>query len=504
PSESSTGVAQYGIFNNHATLANTGTFTSPNGTLTNAGTINTSWRRGTVEIGCAAVYTNTGTVSGPPVTLRCARWDGGAGDGLWSSPANWSGDALPGSTTEVVIENTADTVRLDVDFSLTGGGSLTLRGFGATAPTLVVDAGRTLTFDNPGQIRNTVNGHAKVRNDGTIHVNTEFRAQSGTFTNNGTLNVGSASTFATFHTQGGPNTILTNNGTINQDGTLFVSGIVANNGVHNLRRGTIQLFGGINVATFDNASGATLTAQAGTTITVGDPNFVFPDTFRNAGTVTSAGTLVVHRLVTNSGTFSAGATQVTCGGNVRNTGTISYGTLTEACKLWDGDAGDGKWSTPANWSMNTLPAAAHSVRIDGSSLATDVLVDVDVTLAAGRTLEHIGDVRTSNRVNRLTIPTGTTLTIDGTLKVNQADIVNNGTLANRGTTEFFGHPNYDKAQFDNHGTVTNSGTFRLQGSPSESSTGVAQYGIFNNHATLANTGTFTSPNGTLTNAGTIN
>ncbi|RZM25590.1 MAG: hypothetical protein EOO88_18770 [Pedobacter sp.] len=32
-------------------------------------------------------------------------WDGDAGDGLWSSPANWTGDLVPGMSDDVVIDN---------------------------------------------------------------------------------------------------------------------------------------------------------------------------------------------------------------------------------------------------------------------------------------------------------------------------------------------------------------------------------------------------------------
>jgi len=49
-------------------------------------------------------------------------WDGDAGNGLWSDPLNWSGDVLPTSTSEVVIEVAGAVVHLDVDFTFTNGG----------------------------------------------------------------------------------------------------------------------------------------------------------------------------------------------------------------------------------------------------------------------------------------------------------------------------------------------------------------------------------------------
>ena len=91
-------------------------------------------------------------------------WDGGAGDGLWSSAGNWSGDVLPGPETVVRIEDTADVVRVDVDTSFSGGGQLHLDGELGVSPTLVVDSGVTLTLSGSSHI---VRGFSVVSNEGT-------------------------------------------------------------------------------------------------------------------------------------------------------------------------------------------------------------------------------------------------------------------------------------------------------------------------------------------------
>ena len=44
-------------------------------------------------------------------TAAIITWDGDAGDGLWSSPANWTGDLVPGLNDDVVIEAAAAMVR---------------------------------------------------------------------------------------------------------------------------------------------------------------------------------------------------------------------------------------------------------------------------------------------------------------------------------------------------------------------------------------------------------
>ena len=89
----------------------------------------------------------------PPAVanLGAAVWDGGGGDGLWSNPANWSGDVLPGPASVVRIENTADEVHVDVDVTLSGDGQLHLDGDPGVSPTLVVDSGVTLTLSGLGE-----------------------------------------------------------------------------------------------------------------------------------------------------------------------------------------------------------------------------------------------------------------------------------------------------------------------------------------------------------------
>src|ERR1044071_629596 len=34
-------------------------------------------------------------------------WDGGGGDGLWNTAANWDNDTLPATTDEVVLDNSS-------------------------------------------------------------------------------------------------------------------------------------------------------------------------------------------------------------------------------------------------------------------------------------------------------------------------------------------------------------------------------------------------------------
>src|SRR5262245_7238986 len=40
--------------------------------------------------------------------LSAVAWDGGAGDGLWTSADNWSGDSVPGANDDVTIDVAGD------------------------------------------------------------------------------------------------------------------------------------------------------------------------------------------------------------------------------------------------------------------------------------------------------------------------------------------------------------------------------------------------------------
>ena len=72
-------------------------------------------------------------------------------------------------------------------------------------------------------------------------------------------------------------------------GGLSISSIVVNHGTMNLQTGSISMRGLANAGTLHNAATGTLTAAAGTTITVGDPSFTSVDTMINDGTFTAAG-----------------------------------------------------------------------------------------------------------------------------------------------------------------------------------------------------------------------
>jgi hypothetical protein len=66
--------------------------------------------------------------------------------------------------------------------------------------------------------------------------------------------------------------------------------------------------------------------------------------------------------------------------------TISSGTatvtITDNDVIWDGSFGDGKWSTPSNWSTNAVPGTSDVAIFDGScTINCNVSMDVAVSVA---------------------------------------------------------------------------------------------------------------------------
>ena len=87
-------------------------------------------------------------------------WTGAAGDGLWSTPGNWLNDAVPTTSSSVVIPaNTADTMDAGLEERVLASlefvqpvGSFTLKGAGLRVNdnvTLKMYGGKTVTIDCP-------------------------------------------------------------------------------------------------------------------------------------------------------------------------------------------------------------------------------------------------------------------------------------------------------------------------------------------------------------------
>ncbi len=137
---------------------------------------------------------------------------------------------------------------------------------------------------------------------------------------------------------------------------------------------------------------------------------------------------------------------------------------------WDGDAGDGLWSNPLNWSGDILPVGANEIVIEGD--VGEIHLDVGFTLGPG-TLS-LGSFYPSQN-DTLIIDSGVTLTLDG--DQNTVQLLGTGTLLNNGIIQI------DAGQIAaSLGTVTNNVG------------GVINGGVFNTSGDLS----------TINNNGTIN
>lgn len=92
-------------------------------------------------------------------------WDGGAGDGQWSSVNNWNPDALPISTDNVIIDNSDATEVTISDTTSAVAQTLTLGG--TYSPTLIV-AG---TSSNPLRIYQNSGTPLTVNNNSVLRIN---------------------------------------------------------------------------------------------------------------------------------------------------------------------------------------------------------------------------------------------------------------------------------------------------------------------------------------------
>jgi hypothetical protein len=106
-------------------------------------------------------------------------WTGLAGDGLWSSANNWSGNTIPLTTDDVLLDNSAIGGSYTVSFSATSTtvsvNSLTITPTSGNTIQLTIPIGNTA---NPG-LNVTGSGDALVLNSGAILMNSTGVGSSG-------------------------------------------------------------------------------------------------------------------------------------------------------------------------------------------------------------------------------------------------------------------------------------------------------------------------------------
>jgi hypothetical protein len=99
-------------------------------------------------------------------------WDNGAGDGLWASPLNWAGDAVPAAADDVILDNSVWVVTYIVTLPATAVtvNSLTITPSGLNNISLILPATNTnspgfqttgsIYINNGGLLKNSSNAAA--------------------------------------------------------------------------------------------------------------------------------------------------------------------------------------------------------------------------------------------------------------------------------------------------------------------------------------------------------
>ena len=384
-----------------------------------------------------------------PVRAASVTWDGDDGDGLWSTPENWSGDTLPQTGNYISISGSAGEVILDTDFTLVG--KLTVNGEGNT---LRIGSGVTLTLDPdlaPGQYDTVIvdNGGTLI-NDGIvagtilsplprIFVTSAGSTDESTLINNSTMTV--VGVYLRGGTTVAPYPTLINNGTMNTVRVSTLAGTINNSGLIDDAQISLQL-GIVN-----NEVGGTINTSF--TLSSMGSRFIKSTVFDNYGTVTNEASINNEGIFNNYGTFdnTGGTFTNTCDfgngtiGIFNNFGVFLGNPISNEGSLWDNDSGNGLWSDPLNWTNDVLPTSTGDIIInvlDGAD--TTVTVNVNITIDGRLAIRNSdGPPITST----LLIPGGVTLTNNGSITPgsdttinNQGSIINNGEIRAAGSASF--------------------------------------------------------------------
>ncbi len=311
-------------------------------------------------------------------TLVANLWDGGQGNGLWSSAANWRPDVVPSAGSDILLDNTYVSTAQTIDT----GANQKVRSLQIDAPFSYVVNNNTITFDKGstpsfsgiavtqtrGVANHTVNSNLALDNDIGIRNNStgSLSLTGGIALGNRTVAFdGSGSTTATGVISGTGSVTKAQSGTVQLNaantysgGTTVSGGTLSTNNNSGFGTGTITLNGGTIASTAANSipniltlagnsgiSGLTTTNTltqtganrtlnlAGSTLT-GGLNLSENNTGRTLTTRVDTGTSTISGVIANGGTGAGSLTKsgfgtLTLSGANTYTGTttVSEGTL---------------------------------------------------------------------------------------------------------------------------------------------------------------------------------
>jgi hypothetical protein len=247
-------------------------------------------------------------------------WTNTEGDRLWRNPANWSGGEVPTSADKAAIRNQA-IVGPIIDSDTTAAANFVVLGDWQSSSDTVTMTGGSLITANWFSI-----GYY-IQNNGTFTIS------------DGTVNIGTYM----YVGNGGTGTVTISGGSITVNGLLSVAHQEGSTGKINLNGGTIS------AGTLNINSGGKISITTGTLIVDGNQ-------ITSVSSYEASGLLTAYNggghLIYDYNTANPGKTTVTA---------VSSGTVS-----WDNGAGDNLWTTPDNWSSNTLPDMTIGILVNTS------------------------------------------------------------------------------------------------------------------------------------------
>jgi fibronectin-binding autotransporter adhesin len=378
-------------------------------------------------------------------------WDGGGGNNLWSTAANWQPDGVPGAGDDVVIDvvgaitvqvnfaqvaatvNCAETLQI-TSGSLTIGGSSTIANLAVLGGTLggagnvsvsgsfawtngtmggagqmIVQAGATMNLAG-GANQRVLGRELLIQSNGTLSGTGAF------FFNGGVLRVAPAAALAV----DGPVTFNLSNGSpsVHVEGTLTKTGVgtlsIASGiatqctGAIDIQQGTVQIGGTLtHSGTCSIAEGGLLTLNGlGQVLEIGS-------------TVTGAAVTCAGANVVSNGTVDVDALSISSGTMTLN-GSTDVGTCTLSGGTLSGSA-DVLVSSVLNWTAGTMAGNGRTLltqrasgNLDGGFSQRVLTRQLEIqgsALLAGTGAFFFGTG------GQLRVVPGATLTVSGTVTI---------------------------------------------------------------------------------------
>ncbi len=371
-------------------------------------------------------------------------WTGAGANTNWNTVANWSLNAVPTAANDVVIP-TGYTVNLNV---------------AAPTKSLVVQGNSTLNIAQNVSFLNASSFGANttvIWSDGGLY-------GGGTLTNNGTLNMTSASTKSI-----NDNTILNNNGAINMsaDFVLYIN----SGGINNQSSGVIDISAQPNLSPNTNLTHSIVNSGI-IKKTTGTGTAIISVALVNSGTISVESGIL--NLTSETKSFNGGVYNVTTGATLAmSTGINLSGTLTG---IVNGDL---------NWNSTIAVDSSATFSFTGSAGINWVsgTLDGGGTLNNGNKMNIISDATKIIAGNTILSNTGTINCLSNFVLYINAGTLNN---LNSGVIDIQGLSNFSPNTNLTH-SIVNSGLIKKT-----TDSGVAIISV-----AMTNTGTIAVQNGTL-------